>query len=174
MIETGLLDGYVAHRSASCAGLRRLPPERMTRWAGVCLALRRSDAIPAGESFLRSLRLDRHTVNICSTAAELALSGLPDTVPGKKRLLAQYGPETVRCAFACAGRDPASVDAILASGECCDTAHLAVTGSDLTAPGLTGPAVGRTLHRLLDHVIDHPEDNERDRLLEYWEEMLHD
>ena len=64
------------------------------------------------------------------------------------------------------------MDGVLASGACYDTAHLAVTGADLTARGVTGPAVGQVLHRLLDHVIDCPADNDRGVLLKFLEEEL--
>lgn len=168
----GLLDGYLACREVSCTGLSALPPEHLIRWTGACTALRRAGAVSDTAAFLRALHLDARTVRVCSAAAELALNPFPDTVPGIKRLLAGYGVETVRCAAACAGQGTALVDGVLASGACYDTAHLAVTGADLTARGVTGPAVGQVLHRLLDHVIDCPADNDRGVLLKFLEEEL--
>ena len=49
---------------------------------------------------------------------------------------------------------------------------LAVGGDDLIAIGFTpGPAIGRTLHALLDEVVRFPELNTRDQLLAHAEEL---
>jgi hypothetical protein len=47
---------------------------------------------------------------------------------------------------------------------------LAVSGGDLIARGLTGPAVGQALDRLLDRVLQDPALNERATLLSLLEE----
>lgn len=55
---------------------------------------------------------------------------------------------------------------IRARGEATDRASLAVTGNDLLAIGIApGPAIGRTLERLLDAVIEDPDLNRRETLL---------
>jgi hypothetical protein len=43
---------------------------------------------------------------------------------------------------------------------------LAITGADLRAAGLAGPAIGRMLQRLLDLVLEEPGLNQRDALLQ--------
>ena len=53
-----------------------------------------------------------------------------------------------------------------------DLIHNTHVVEDLTARGVTGPAVGQVLHRLLDHVIDCPADNDRGVLLKFLEEEL--
>ena len=67
-------------------------------------------------------------------------------------------PGTVRSAYRrairVAYRDPVEI------------ADLAVNGSDLARLGITGPAVGQTLRKLLETVITDPASNTRDALLE--------
>ena len=46
-----------------------------------------------------------------------------------------------------------------------EVADLAVDGDDLTSLGITGPAVGKTLRKLLETVINDPAANTRDSLL---------
>jgi len=58
-----------------------------------------------------------------------------------------------RRAIAVAYRDPVEI------------ADLALNGNDLERIGITGPAVGRTLRKLLETVINDPASNTRDRLL---------
>ncbi len=58
------------------------------------------------------------------------------------------------------------VNEIRARGEAVTRGQLAVTGRDLLALGLSGPAVGETLDRLLERVLEDPALNQRERLLE--------
>ncbi len=52
-------------------------------------------------------------------------------------------------------------------GDCTDMKHLAVTGGDLIAACIRpGPAMGRILSALLEHVLDEPSRNERGYLLD--------
>lgn len=62
----------------------------------------------------------------------------------------------------------ARIEAILAADNALGLKDLAVNGRDLMdALGVPpGPALGRTLDALLQHVLEHPDDNERARLLE--------
>ncbi|WP_281693241.1 CCA tRNA nucleotidyltransferase [Agathobaculum desmolans] len=55
--------------------------------------------------------------------------------------------------------------AVLQSDTCFSLRHLAVKGNDLTALGLSGPAVGEMLHFLLDAVLDEQAENTREALL---------
>ena len=55
--------------------------------------------------------------------------------------------------------------AVLRSGECFSLRQLAVSGDDLSALGLQGPALGEMLNFLLDYVIDYPDNNRRELLL---------
>ena len=59
-----------------------------------------------------------------------------------------------------------AIDRIESDGECWQLSQLAVTGSDLKSIGLTGPAVGDTLHYLLDAVVRCHVPNDHDLLLE--------
>ena len=59
----------------------------------------------------------------------------------------------------------AILDGLVARQSCFSLRDLAVRGSDLTALGLHGPAVGETLQRLLDAVMDGEAPNEKESLL---------
>lgn len=56
---------------------------------------------------------------------------------------------------------------VAAKGQCVSLKTLAVTGKDLISEAdmLSGPEIGKVLHRLLDIVIEDPEQNERENLL---------
>ena len=57
--------------------------------------------------------------------------------------------------------------AILAQAPCLTLKDLAVNGRDAMAAGLSGPAIGRALNRLLDQVAEGTLPNERDVLLKH-------
>lgn len=57
------------------------------------------------------------------------------------------------------------LNAVLAQDACLSLRQLAVDGNDMTALGLSGPAVGEMLHALLDAVVDGALDNTRPALL---------
>lgn len=59
----------------------------------------------------------------------------------------------------------AEVEGVRARGEATTRKELAVTGADLLAAGLHGPAIGEALDRLLERVLDDPALNRRDALL---------
>ncbi|MGE5092868.1 MAG: CCA tRNA nucleotidyltransferase [Bacillota bacterium] len=59
----------------------------------------------------------------------------------------------------------AEVEGVRARGEATARKDLAVTGADLLAAGLHGPAIGEALDRLLERVLDDPALNRRDALL---------
>jgi tRNA nucleotidyltransferase/poly(A) polymerase len=98
-----------------------------------------------------------------------------------RRFLARHGDERARRLVALKRADLAAkvvepgelagLDALAAgldseAGSPHRLADLAIDGSDLIAAGhREGPALGATLHRLLDAVLDDPDLNERDRLL---------
>ena len=107
-----------------------------------------------------------------------------------RRSLARYGEETLRLllevkradnlAQAEAYRDRQGLivrweellDRVLAQDSCFSLRQLAVKGNDLTELGLSGPAVGRALHTLLELVIEEELPNDRGSLLKYGKENL--
>ncbi len=60
----------------------------------------------------------------------------------------------------------ASLDRLLATAPCFDRSGLAVTGRDLLALGLQGPALGQTLDLLVEAVIAGKAENQREALLD--------
>ena len=151
MIGTGLLASCGLTGTHDLSGLAALPDTPEARWAGLGIAL------PALR--YEAFRLPAKRVRLCEAARRC-------WAPGRdrlawKRLIAAEGPETAGLLAAMEGTD--AVPALLASGECLSLRTLAVTGRDL--PELTGPALGQTLHALLEHVLLHPEDNRREVLL---------
>jgi len=136
------------------------------------------------EECCEALKTDRRTRR---SVAAIGAAALPD--PGAawsdadvRRLLRRHGERALldRLAVARADLVAASlptegVDGLRAAAEAQLTAgvplaitDLAIKGDELIAAlGLCpGPAVGRLLEALLDHVIEHPEDNRRDALVE--------
>lgn len=60
---------------------------------------------------------------------------------------------------------------ILAQGQCVSLKTLAVTGKDLIQAGMKpGKEMGTVLEELLQHVLEYPEDNQKERLLERWQQ----
>jgi tRNA nucleotidyltransferase/poly(A) polymerase len=57
--------------------------------------------------------------------------------------------------------------AIFSRGDALSRSDLAISGSDLEALGLSGPAIGQTLGHLLERVLADPTLNSRDRLLDF-------
>jgi tRNA nucleotidyltransferase (CCA-adding enzyme) len=106
-----------------------------------------------------------------------------------KRLMNKLGPDTVRRLIelhkadtrgqsaVCAGRIAeydavaAVLDEILNEKECFSLRNLAVSGTDMTALGLTGRDIGRTLNACLTAVMEEKLPNERGALLEYAEQL---
>lgn len=175
VVAFGLLDSYtlIERPVVNTKRIGELPKNKLMRWAGFCALLESEQAIASAESFLRALKLDRHTINHVPRGVTLTANrGLPETGAGWKRLAAEYGLDTAYCAAAASDTLTAhrsairALKAVLKSGECFTRGRLAVTGDDLVVLGLRGVEVGQTLRLLLDHVIERPEDNRRDTLLE--------
>lgn len=139
---------------------------------------------------LDRLRLDHRSRNLILTLVERHDCQLPLSEKAVRRNLARYGEETLRLllevkradnlAQAEAYRDrqelinrwEALLDQVLARNSCFSLKQLAVKGGDLTALGLTGPAVGRALADLLERTIDEELPNDRDSQLNYVKENL--
>ena len=151
MAALGLLDRFLPREDRDCRKIDNLSPERTVRWAALCRIYPELD--------LTALRLDKKTARDAMTVA--ALDRPQDRLEWKK-LISEQGKERGLLAGKLFG-DESAVKEILASGECLSLQELAVAGADL-AP-MRGPAVGQTLHRLLQHVLEHPEDNEKETLL---------
>lgn len=170
MIRLGLLDGFLsAGEEPDWDGLSALPPERSLRYARLCKILLDAGRISTPAGFLKSLRLDSHTIRVCDRGVSIASHSFPGTAPDIKGLLAQYGPEAVRCAAACGNHtvNLPQVDTVLESGECFDLEHLAIHGDALKTLGFTGREIDAMLQALLEYVICHPEENNTDTLLEF-------
>ena len=61
----------------------------------------------------------------------------------------------------------AALDALMAEKPCFTLKDLAVSGPDMTALGLTGPAVGEALQQLLEAVMDGRVANEKEQLNDF-------
>ena len=87
-----------------------------------------------------------------------------------RRLIQRHGTDAENVARAMEALSLADVSLASAvraeKGACISLSGLAVDGAALMAEaGVHGQAVGRTLARLLEHVMRHPEDNQREILL---------
>lgn len=97
------------------------------------------------------------------------------TPPAVRRLIRHYGEliDDAVALWACAGYDVTALsetaNRVRAEGFCRTIADLAVSGNDLVAEaGIPrGKMLGEVLRLLLEHVTDHPEENQRERLLDF-------
>ena len=173
LIAAGLLDAYLLRRLPDYATLYRLnatPRKALFRWAVLCELLEEQGCIRAAEDFLLRLRLDSRTIRCCSDCAAILRLPAPGGPKDWKRLLNRFGTEAAICAARCrdalqGGSSYRALRAVLNSGECFSMKHLAVTGDDLLALGLRGPALGAMLQFLLDYVMEFPDNNRRELLL---------
>lgn len=135
------------------------------------------------EEICRRMRMDKKSAQRIVTLVRWHDRDIPRTEKAVARAARQLGEETLRQLLAvkradnraqsplCRGRAAeldkaeAILDELVARQSCFSLRDLAVRGSDLTALGLHGPAVGQTLQRLLDAVMDGEAPNEKESLL---------
>ena len=147
-------------------------------------------SVEHAETILDRLRFDNQSKRTILTLVERHDCELPLSERAVRRALSRYGEETLRLLLEVKradnlAQDPAYrdrqtlidqwedlLDVVLSSRECFSLGQLAVRGSDLTALGLRGPAVGCALRELLNQVIDEKLPNDRAILLEYTKEKL--
>lgn len=136
----------------------------------------------AGE-MLRRLRADNATTETVVRLVTWHDKNIPRTRSGVARALGKLGERDLRRLLDVKRADnlaqapeyrsvqgeidkaEAILDQLLAEGACVSLHQLAVTGRDLLALGLSGPAVGRILRTLLDAVLDETLPNQRAALL---------
>jgi hypothetical protein len=142
-VSYGLFIGRLDSGEVSYEKLRRLsglPRGAPLRWSAFCALLLEQSLIALPESFLKSMRLDAGTVRRCASGVTLARQPLPKGRTPIKRLLAEFGEETVLCAAAAdkALRDTEALRAVkdvLESGECWSVRELAIAGDDCSKWG---------------------------------------
>ncbi len=136
------------------------------------------------------LRFDNQSKKTILTLVERHDCELPLSEKAVRRNLARYGEETLRLLLEVKRADNLAqapvyrgrqrlldqwedlMEVVLSSQPCFSLRQLAVRGGDLTALGLSGPAVGKALSELLDQVIDEKLPNDRAILLTYVKEKL--
>jgi len=160
----GLMTGRAAGAPGELDALARLPEEPMLRWAGLCAALLESGAIAGARPFLGGLRVEGRVLRACAAGEELWRAGLPGDDRSWRHALARCGADGCRAAAAMGemGARPGALDAlaaVLTQKPCVTVDALALSGGEIAALGLTGPAIGAAQRALLAHVLDHPEDN---------------
>lgn len=162
-----------AHRDVLEAALPELIRVGPEAWARSLLMLERAPVEPAArlaallsplgqdaEVSLWSLRLPAKEIARAMRLIEWL--GRPEASPA--RALGALGPEDASALLQMRGGDGAALERLIETDACVTIAQLAVNGRDLTALGIAGPAVGRTLERLLSEVIDGAP-NDRETLL---------
>lgn len=156
----GLMERWAEGNLAPVISLTRLPAEPLIRWARLCGSLLNSGAIGSAEAFLAGLRLERRVIRACAAGEALWRAGLPQDDRQWRRALARYGEESCRCAAAMEDSETLlTLEEVLAERPCVRVSDLALSGGDLAALGLSGPAIGEAQRLLLDRVLDRPEDN---------------
>ena len=101
LMALGLLDPWLTARPGvemPFLHLSALPRKALERWAGFCVELERQGCIPSVGAFLRTLRLDNRSIQICTDASRLLQEAIPKTPLAWKRILRRWGVETVCCA----------------------------------------------------------------------------
>lgn len=167
----GLLDAYIDTPSPTVelSALGTLASTRYARWSGLCAVLQREGIVDTN-AFMTALRCPKSLTAAVSAGVSAALSSPPENPAGWKRFLSAHGITAAlcladACSIICAGSHARDLSDVLESGECFTLTDLAVSGKDLVAMGLSGPAVGSALASLLEHVIENPGDNDRQTLL---------
>ena len=162
-----------AHRDVLEAAIPELSKVSPDEWERALRFMERAPVEPAArlaalfsplgqdaEGALWSLRLPAKEIARAMRLIEWL--GKPEVSPA--RALGALGPEDARSLLQMWGGDGAALEHLIETDACVTVAQLAVNGRDLTALGIKGPAVGRTLERLLTDVIDGAP-NDREALL---------
>lgn len=145
-----------------------LPPDPLLRLAVLLRGIG-----PNAESWMTALKASNAETEQVMRYEALLNGSLSSRPADIKRALGFATPREIENAAAARERltgDSADgiaeqIQTVLATGEPYRLSMLAVSGADLTAIGLQGPAVGKALEELLAHVIEHPEDNRKEILL---------
>lgn len=143
---------------------------RLAAWA----ALAKLSAAALGNLGIR-WRLPRKDVRLLQ-AWQRGLASVgkaPPRGPDLRRWLSSAGPEAApgaamlaRALWGGPWQDfPRNLNRAMATRPCLDTKGLAVTGDDLRALGLEGPAIGAAMRLLLDAVLKDPRKNQKKVLL---------
>lgn len=137
------------------------------------------------DEMLGRLKFDTETRRTVVRLVEWHDHDIPRTDKGMRRALMALGREDLRRLIAVKRADnlaqapefrdtPKEIDKaerifkdLLVREECFSLRQLAVNGKDLTALGLSGPEVGRTLQALLERVVDGDLPNDRETLLNW-------
>lgn len=128
-------------------------------------------------TILKSLRFDRKTMDhVTQIHVYLHNHSLSDSETKIRHGLSILGPELFRkylyAYYAVKNRSVKHVeeilDRILKRGDCYNRSMLAITGNDLLNAGIdSGKIIGMILDQLLNHVMEYPEENTKDKLIEY-------
>ncbi len=136
------------------------------------------------DRMLRRLKFDNSTRTEIVRLVEWHDRNIPRTTRGVRRALRALGEAELRRLLAVKRADnlaqapafwdmqdeidkaEAILDQLLAQEACFSLKQLAVDGRDLTALGLRGPEIGRTLNALLDDVVEERLPNQRAALLD--------
>ena len=128
--------------------------------------------VPEPAATLRRLRASNAEIGRAEAVAAGREAPVEPGTSGARRWLARTGPaaDDLLRLWALTHGEPApwanEVRGVRQRGEATARKDLAVSGADLLAAGLRGPAIGEALDRLLERVLDDPTLNRRDTLLE--------
>lgn len=148
-----------------------LPAVKYVRWAAFLRLTLPSEAAQV----LRGLKLDNDTINKVKTLVSWSGRPLEPQPAAVRRAMSQMEPEVWDALLELNeyGAEIRSLtEQIRGAGDCLSLKELAVKGQDLITAGVKpGKEMGEILHRLLEHVLEHPEDNQKQALLEYLQRM---
>lgn len=171
VIKWGLLDAFFSDIQTIPAlhVLKRLPNTVLARWSGFCALLQQSGNLNS-DSFLRQIRLPSSIIQCVSSGVLNAIERKPGTEIDWKKIIAFQGDTIARCtAYAMEALEGSDyiqiIDNIIGNGDCVTLRELAIDGEDLLHLGYKGQEIGKTLNRLLEHVIENPVENTRERLM---------
>lgn len=197
-VETGLFKDKLpvidrllsdSHRKTALAMLRATKPALILRLAALLYYASPEET----RKTLRNLKLDNHTVDTVTKLVTHAQTEISEVETDVREALHVYGKdffpllldiqgaaitakENVTGIMLTSKRNHLAVlrslaDMILERGDCFTIKDLAVTGHDLMKYGLTGPAIGQTLDKLLHIVIENPNLNDKAALIAMIENM---
>lgn len=161
LLEIGALEFCGIKKGILEEAISNLPKERNIRFYKFADILNSSPT-----KIAEQLKTDKKLITVCEEVSKI-ISNPPSTTTDCKLLLKDFSVEAVKDCLLLNGQSQTLVDKTISSHEPYLISHLNVNGDDLKKNGICGKKIGEALNKILIYVIHHPENNEKQKLLEF-------